>query len=42
MPYPFVAIGLAHFPQQTGFVTTPPTPLSRTTPLSKNNTWENP
>jgi hypothetical protein len=42
MPYPFVAMNLAHFPRVAGFVTTPLTPLSRTTPLFKNNTWENP
>jgi hypothetical protein len=40
MPYPFVTMKLAHFPRVAGFVTTPLTPLS--TPLFKNNTWENP
>jgi hypothetical protein len=28
MPYPFVAMKLAHFPQQAGFVTTPLMPFS--------------
>jgi hypothetical protein len=39
MPYPFVAMKLAHFSQQAGFVTTPPTPFSRQ-PAFKNNAFK--
>jgi hypothetical protein len=36
MPYPFVAMNVAHFPRVAGFVTTPLTPVS-SYPALKNN-----